>query len=158
MNTLPAIIAFSGDWETYLDAIYELYLDEVIRNALTFKGKPVRARFNPATHDKGFSFWHVISTGEKEADRIPDLRRCERIKWIRWTITKANQSHQEIVSWTNARTLKRGTAQRTVIYCDAVSFVVILEERNDYYLLVTAFPVSDRKKIKYRQEWEDSQK
>ncbi len=158
MNTLPAIVTLSGDWEAYLDSIYELYLDEIISNALAFKGKPVRTRYNPATHGKGFSFWHVISTGDKEEDRIPDLRRCERIKWIRWTITKANQSHQEVVSWTNERTLKRGTSQRTLIYCDAISFLVILEERTDYYLLVTAFPVSERNKIKLRREWEDAQK
>jgi hypothetical protein len=158
MTTLPAIVAFSGDWETYLDAIYELYLDEVIRNALTFKGKPIRARHDPATHNKGFAFWHVISTGEKEDDRLPDLRRCERIRWIRWAITMADQGAAGVLCWTNERTFRRGTTERTLIFCEAIDYLVILEERDRVYMLVSAYPVFERNKRKLKKEWEDAQK
>lgn len=158
MNTLPAIVALTGDWGTYLDSIYEIYLDEVIRNSLTFKGKLVRARHNPATQGKGFAFWHVISTGSNEEDRLPDLRRCERIRWIKWIIKKADQGTDGILIWTNERTLRRGTAVRTLIFCEAVDYLVILEERANTFMLVSAYPVFARNKLKLKKEWQESQK
>lgn len=50
-----------------------------------------------ATNGKHFGFWRVISDGELEDDRLPDLRRCERITWIAYLIANV----EEQINWTS---------------------------------------------------------
>ncbi|MNH30689.1 hypothetical protein D3C79_909980 [compost metagenome] len=38
---------------------------------------------HPVIQGKEATFWHMISEGNDEAERLPDLRRCERIRWPR---------------------------------------------------------------------------
>ena len=158
MSAPPPVLPFSGDWQTYLDAIYGYYVAEVVRSTTYIQGKPVKARFNPATQGKGFSFWHVISEGKNEADRVPDLRRCERIRWIAWMLDRAASGDSDLLSWKSLRTQKRGTREHSVFYCEANSYVVILEEKDGYFLLVTAYPVTGGRAAKLRKEWEDTKK
>lgn len=153
----PAIIPLHGEWADYLDQIYEHFLDDLIRNVRHLKGKPIRARFNPETNGKGFSFWHVISEGDEENERVPDLRRCERIRWIAWMIDQVANGAEHILTWNNTRTSRRGTVERLVLFCEEASYAVILEERADHLLLVSAYPVSGRRAAKLRAEWEASQ-
>lgn len=154
----PAIIPLVGDWSDYLDLIYEHYLDDLIRTVRHLKGKPIRARFNPETQGKGFSFWHVISEGDDEDERLPDPRRCERIRWIAWVLEEAANGAEHILTWNTQRTLRRGTVERLVLFCEEFAYAVILEERVDHFLLVSAYPVSERRARKLRTEWETSQK
>ena len=42
----------------------------------------------------------VASHHHVEDDRLPDLRRCERLSWVRWTI-ESGQTHPEIDMWEN---------------------------------------------------------
>lgn len=156
--SLPALITLSGEWDDYLSDIYAQYLTDIVQQPKRLNGKPVRARYNPATHDKGFSFWHVISEGEREEDREPDLRRCERIAWIGWVLVEADQNNPRIKSWTNTRTSKRGTVTRLLLWVEDADYVVVLEERETYFLLVSAYPVSERRALKFQAEWEESQK
>jgi hypothetical protein len=154
----PPILPLEGDWKTYLDAIYEHYLADLIRRPIYVQGKPVRARFNPATDGKGFAFWHVISEGEKEEDRTPDLRRCERIRWIAWMLLRAANGDEQLLSWNSSRTQRRGTVERLVLFCEENKYTVVLEERDEYFLLVTAYPVSDRRATKLKAEYVTAQK
>ena len=109
---------------------------------LTFNGLKVSCQFRPESQGKHFGFWHVISEGEIEDDRTPDFRRCERVSWIAYLITNAD-SDESISWWKN----KRGTNTHVVIWHEAENFVVILAERNDYYMLRSAYcPQSGRVK------------
>lgn len=158
MSAPPPIVPFDGDWSAYLDSIYELYLAGIVRTPIHLHGKPVRARYNPDTAGKGFSFWHVISEGDTEDQRTPDLRRCERIRWIAWIIDRAANGDAQLLSWRSQRTLSRGTKERLVLFCDVNMYAVVLEERETYFLLITAYPVSDRRASKLRAEWSASRK
>ena len=89
MSMPPDLLPFSGDWASYENRLYEIYLDTVVPAGLSFQGAPIRAQFRPETRGKGFSFWHLISeapdkSNRNEDDRIPDLTRCERIRWVAW--------------------------------------------------------------------------
>jgi len=82
---LPPLIKladYGNDWETYLEVLYRAYLDEVVNAGIVFRGLPLRVQFRTMAHGKGFGFWHLISEGNVEEDRTPDLRRCERIRWV----------------------------------------------------------------------------
>jgi hypothetical protein len=90
--------------------------------------------------DKGFSFWHVISEApdrqnRNEGDRIPDLRRCERIRWIAQAIQHASNGTDGFIWWES----QRKSEVRVVIWAEPWDFVVILAKRREYYLLKTAF-------------------
>ena len=97
-------------------------------------------RTGPPSKGKHFSFWHVISEAPSrenrdEADRIPDLRRCERIRWISWVIEQASAGAPGFSWWRNSRSGDR----RVVIWAEEVDFAVVLAERRGYFVLKTAF-------------------
>ncbi len=139
---LPATVPFGGVWTDYVETIYKIYVDQIANAALTFQTLPIRCKYVPATNGKHFGFWHVISEGESEEDRLPDFRRCERITWIAYLTSNAD-TDADITWWEN----KRGSDTHVVIWHEAENFVVILAKRKDYYLLKTAYcPKSHRAK------------
>lgn len=156
--TLPALLTFHGDWEEYLDKVYDQYMADLISAPKYLRGKQIRARFNPPTQGKGFSFWHVISEGQSEESRTPDLRRCERIAWIAWMIERAEEADPRIRTWPSSRTTSRGTRERLVVWCEDAEYVVVLEENQQAFLLVSAYPVNQRRAAKLKFEWEAAQK
>ena len=132
--TLPELFPFNGDWQSYEDGLYQIYLSEIVRSNLCFNGLPIRCQYRPESKNKHFGFWHVISEREIEDDRTPDLRRCERIGWIAYLIAHAEKD-SEISWWEN----KRGSNIHVVIWHETENFAVILAKRKDYYLLKSAY-------------------
>lgn len=84
--SLPDLFLFNGDWENYENALYQIYLDDIVNAQLQFRGLSISCQYRPESKNKHFGFWHVISEGEIEDDRTPDFRRCERIRWIAYLI------------------------------------------------------------------------
>ena len=144
---LPPLMPFAGDWDRYEEKLYRAYLETVVDADLKFQGLPVRSQFRPETKGKGFSFWHIISEGPSEEERTPDLKRCERIKWIGWMIEHAT-SHLDLSWWEN----RRGRNTHVVIWHEKESFAVVLAKRNRYYLLKTAYWVKSRRADDFRRE------
>jgi hypothetical protein len=144
---LPEIITLEnsgGDWSKYLSLIYKVFLDSIVYANLEFLGKPLRSPWHPPYDGKHYSFWHIISRTDEnpgEEHRIPDLRRCERILWIGWIITRAKNDLDTIWCWQNQRTGKRGPNIHTVLYLHSHRFLIILREKPDCYQLVTAYPI-----------------
>lgn len=154
-ESLPALFRLSdyqGDWERYLEALYQIFLDEVVNAGLMFQGLPVRVQFRPMTHGKGFGFWHLISEGQgpNEEERTPDLRRCERLRWIAWLIRNV-ESKNSIRWWEN----RRGGNTHVVLWLPAHDFAVVLAKRQGYYLLRTAYVVSPHRKKAFEKEWRE---
>lgn len=85
-----------------------------------------------------------------EDERTPDLRRCERIPWIRAIIENAHNPSVQI--WSNAN---RGD-RRTSIWFDE-EYLIVLGHRKGYWQLITAFPTNrDHTVRKLRTERDDS--
>ncbi len=140
MTAPPDLIPFDGDWSSYEDKIYEAFLESFVRPEICFKGTRVSARFKPPTKGKAYCFWHLISTApdqrnRNEEDRIPDIRRCERIRWVAWAIEQASKGAPGFCWWENRRKNER----RVVIWTEENDYAVILAVRSDYYLLLTAY-------------------
>lgn len=145
--TLPELIFFDGDWPVYVERLYAVYLDSVVNGNLTFNGLKISCQYRPATHDKHFGFWHVISEGETEDDRTPDIRRCERITWVAYLIAHIGID-PEITWWEN----KRKGDTHVVIWHEAENFVVILAKRKDYYLLKSAYCAESHRRKTFIRE------
>jgi len=147
MSDLPDLVEvddfpgadFVERWKAYVDGVYDIYLREVARGGLNFNGRKVSCRFQPETFGKHYAFWHMMQEGPIEDDRTADIERCKRVRWIAWVIAAAETGHSLVKVFPQQ---KRGTEQPWALWVEDEGYVVILWERNGYYLLKTAFPVS----------------
>jgi hypothetical protein len=142
-----------NSWEDFLEAVYQAFRDDFVASPPTqFDGKRFSLKRYPESAGKEATFWHCISEGEDEANRLPDLRRCERIRWIR-AIMDADAEH--IHRWENRR---RHNETRILLALPDFSYVVILADRGPYVMLWTAYCVTDHRRHALKKEYEDFQK
>ena len=149
LDPLPPLMLlqdFGGNWDTYKQSLYQIFLDTVV-DKLLFLGLPISCRYFQPIGDMHRSFWHMITTGSlNDEDRIPDLRRCERISWVPHMINHHDNS--EILCWEN----KRKANINTVLWLPPENYMIILSKRRDYYLLTTCYVHDSRKARTNMQE------
>jgi hypothetical protein len=90
----------NGDWQHYEDQVYAVFYTDFIESCPHFQNGPVRIT-KQLIDGKERTFWHCVQEGRIEAQRTPDLRRCERIPWIRATIENSNCF--TVKKWQNKR-------------------------------------------------------
>lgn len=143
---------YNGNWQQYEDAVYARFNSDFIVSRPVFEGLPVHITKN-LIRGKERGFWHCIQEGRVEEDRTPDLRRCERIGWIRSVMENANDP--KIRTWSNER---KGKTRRVLWFEDA-EFLVVLEPRRSCWMLLTAYPVTlQRRKTKLLAEFTQTRK
>lgn len=152
----------SGDWHAYLDEVFERFHADLVRSQACFQGLRVLTPRHPEDQGKHASFWHVTSEGDRgEHERTPDMRRCERIAWIRWTIENAGRDPR-VSWWENERRTRRGPQTHVVLLVESERFVVVLARRSNadgerYLVLRTAYCVDRdhrlRRLIDERDAW-----
>lgn len=130
---LVYLAAFGGDFNKYFEYVYESFKKDFIETKPEFRGRTIGLKRFPIENGKESVFWHITHEGEVEADRVPDLRRFERIKWPRPIIL--NNKDQRIKCWRN----KRKGGQRILLYLEEFRYLVVLADRGDYVLLWTAY-------------------
>lgn len=146
---LPPLIRldeYDGNWQRYIDAVFALFYRDFIETQPQFRSQWVRCRRDPIQDGKEAGFWHCVSEGYDEEHRTPDLRRCERIAWVRKVIEHANDAGVDV--WE----AKKGRERRIHIWLDE-SYLVVLGDRKRYYQLVTAF-CTDREHTKRKKRKE----
>jgi hypothetical protein len=104
----------------------------------------------PETFGKGFAFWHMMQEGQIEDERTIDPERCQRLLWIAWVIANADRDPRIRVFPQQ----KRGSEQPWALWLFDSDYVVILWERNGYYLLRTAFVVQNHKRNELERDWQ----
>jgi len=157
---LPALIHlddYGGNWERYLESVYGIFHNDFIRTQPKFQDCWVRCRRDPLEFGKEAGFWHCTSCGEDEMQRTPDLRRMERIQWVRAILDHPDDGAVNI--WATMG----GTDKRWCLWFREEYIVVIAErirKRDEfrYFQLITAYdtPSEHRKKILRgeRDAWE----
>jgi len=133
---LPDLVLFEdyyGDWNSYVEALYEYFTQDFIRSKPNFYGVKLGLKRYPEELGKAATFWHMISEGKEEAERTTDFRRCERIRWPRPTID--NSPHDGIRIWEN----KRGSEKRILLLIEEYKYLVVLAKRKGYILPWTAY-------------------
>lgn len=134
--TPPALVPFSdhgGNWGAYETELDRIFLADIAHAGIQFQGDRVGCRRHPETGGRWAAFWHLIQEGKIEDDRTPDLRRCERLRWVRWVIDNAG-THTEIDIWQNMR----GTEVNALLWYRE-EYLVVLARRKDFWLLKTAY-------------------
>jgi len=144
---LPELVMFdeyNGDWLRYVEAIYSIFKADFIDSKPGFHGRRMGLKRHPVVDGKEATFWHFIQEGPVENERIPDLRRCERIRWPKPIIESS--AKPQVHWWSN----KRGGETRILLALEDFSYVVVLADRGDYVLPWTAYYVEkmhSRKKL-----------
>jgi hypothetical protein len=153
---LPRLLIFDdfhGDWSRYLDAIYACFKIDFMDSKPNYRGTLLSIKRQPVTDGKESTFWHIISEGDDEENRNPDLRRCERIRWPRPIID--NSTEPTIKVWENERQGER----RICLWLEENEYLVILAKRTGYILFWTAYPVTQpHRKHKLQKEYEGFKK
>lgn len=142
---LPPLVVlgeYRGDWQAYLAAIYSIFHQDFVKTRPKLRDQQVEAKRYPMADGKEATFWHLISDGNVESERVPDLRRCERISWPRCIIESVDS--KDVRAWQN----RRRNEERLVLALDDFSYVVVLAVRKGYLVLWTAYCVE----MKHRRE------
>lgn len=150
---LPELVLFEnygGNWHHYLDALYDFFKKDFIDSKPTFEGRRVGLKRHPESQRKEATFWHMISEGDSEEDRFPDMRRCERIRWPRPIIEHSRESVVKV--WKNVR----GRETRICLWLESLEYLLVLADRRDYVLPWTAYMVDKpRRRQKLQKEFEE---
>ncbi len=153
---LPDLILFEdykGNWKAYIDAIYQFFHQDFVESHPSFNKLPIFARYHPSYEGKGVTFWHLISEGNQESERTPDLRRCERIRWPKSIIEQANANNVKI--WETFRPWKNQKQRRFNFSIEDFSYIVVIAETRKGFDLVTAYYVEKAsRREKLRKEFE----
>ncbi len=140
---------YDGDWQIYIDALYLIFKQNFIDSITYFRDQKIGLKRTPIIDGKESTFWHITSEGEIEDERMPDLRRCERIRWPKPIIE--NHTDDSLKIWTE----KHKGEQRIHIWFQDDGYLIVLNRRNGYLILWTAFHVArERQKQKYLKRWE----
>jgi hypothetical protein len=150
MQWLPDLVLFEGDWHRYIEKIYHYFKADFIATKPKYLGKSIALKRHPMTDGKETTFWHMISEGKIESERIPDLRRCERIRWPKPIIEHSDQE-KTIKVWENVRKNKN----RICIWLESHEYLIVLDNRRDYILFWTAYLITENhSKRKLQKEYE----
>jgi hypothetical protein len=133
---LPDIITlneYGGDFNSYIEAVYEIFKRDFVDSRPSFNGIKLRLKKHPITDGRECTFYHLTHEGHDEQNREPDMRRMERLCFIKPMIENPNCADLRI--WRN----KRGNNERILIFHEYESFLVILDDRGEYILPWTAY-------------------
>ena len=148
---------YENNWEKYNKKLYEVFIKDFIATNLYFKRKKVQIRINPKQDNYEHAFIHLTCTSTKMSDdpndRIPDLRRCERIEWNRKIIENYNCIQncigcKKILYYEH---MYNNNVRINLFFPDA-RFKVIIEKREKYFLLVTGYYIEFDRTIEKEYE------
>jgi hypothetical protein len=152
---LPDVIEltdFGGNFASYNDAVYRIFKNDFVVNKPQFQGTRLGLKRYPLIDDKEYTYYHFTHDGDVETERVPNLRRMERIAWPSPMINNSEISKFKV--WKNIRRGNGGTKTRILIFCEDENYLVVLDDRGDFILPWTAYLVHDSKKNRLLAEYE----
>lgn len=164
---LPSIVECKdfGKWNEYLDVIYQIFQKDFIDNRVKFEEKNVYFRKEPMDGKYEHAFIHLTHkdiehNSQNPNDRIPDPRRAERIGWNKPIIEnyrcKENCEGCEKILY--FETYYKKNIRAYFLFKD-VKFLVIIEKRREYNLLITGYYIDYENAMrKYIKKYEQYKK
>ena len=155
---LPELLDF--DWNEYqqsLDRAYAVFERDFGRahSRPDFRGKQMGLKRHPEFDGKSATFWHFVTEGDVEAERSPNRERIERIAWPKAMLLEANSENPRVLVWSS----KRGRSTRWLVALADFSYVVVVDEREEFVLPWTAYVVEHgHRREKLRREYSEWQR
>jgi len=142
---LPDLILledYNGNFTFYNNAVYAVFVNDFIKKRPEFRGKKLGLKKHPIIDGKEYTYYHFTHSGNIETERMPDIRRMERIGYPKPIIDFSDS--EKIKVWRN----KRGTSERILLLHEEEKYLVILENRKDYILPWTAYMIEDNSRLR----------
>ena len=145
---------FGGDWPKFCDALYSKFKQDFVNSKPKIPNRRVGLKAHPMIQNKEATFWHFISEGKNEEDRLPDIPRSEFLPWIRPMIELYGATNLKV--WSKRH---KGNEVRVLIAIEDFSYLIVLADRGEYVLPWTAYPIIfESQRNKYKREFEDFKK
>lgn len=151
---LPDLILLQdhgGNFYSYDLAVYQVFQRDFVITKPEFRGTRLGLKAYPLIEGKEYTYYHFTHDGNVENDRIPNIRRMERIGFPRPMIDNSLDGSLKV--WRN----KRGSKDRILIFNEDHNYLVVLEDRGRYILPWTAYFVdkahNKRKLLNEYQEY-----
>lgn len=146
---LPCYIEWnqiSGEsWEQYENRLFHVFLQD-FKDAFLFEGKLVKYKRMPYHGVYPDAFIHLTTCKQDESgERLPDPERSRRLKWIKPTITHhafCDVCHYNECIMPRVWRVRKRHEVRLNIFLPSQQYLVVLGERNDYWVLITAYYVN----------------
>lgn len=137
-----------ANYGEYEKDLYNVFRQMFFIDKVTFEGLPVKVKISPRYLEYETSFIHLTCKTESKDpkdlnDREPDLRRAERLHWIKLIIEKY-PCLEKCINCEGLLLYKEyyngnESRERTKIFFPKEQYIIVLEKRKDYYELITAF-------------------
>jgi len=153
---LPAEMPWDGsNWPAYEDDLYRVFSDDFLTNPTYWRGQRVGVQRDPLLNGKVEGFWHVATetgpTGQRD-DRVPDLQRCSRIRWVKAVLVAPSDSVRTFGQ------VRNGNQHYGVALPD-FSYIVFLRQWPTSVQLKTAYYVgSDHKRARFEAAWQSDKR
>ena len=144
---LPPLICCDNleAWKEYEDRLYSIFRRDFLDTTPYFEDQPVRIRHHPIEYGKEEAFFHVTCCDyQHNQERVPDFRRCERIKWVRSFIENYRCDTSRCVPCEGIKLWREPykSTFRVHLLFEEERYTVVLEPRLNYCLLITAFYIN----------------
>jgi len=129
-------------WESYQETLYDIFKTDFLDSHPFFENIRVSVKHYPIEFGKEEAFFHITCKDYSgNGERVPDFRRCERIRWIRAFIENYDCDATLCEDCEGVKVWREPYKSRTRIHIllEEERYLVILEQRPDYFLLITAF-------------------
>lgn len=152
---LPELLKFDTEIDDeIIEILYDIFKTNFYDCSFSYEGKKVRFRKEPIWQDKEESFFHMISN--KNLPNKPyytvNMDRAKRLLWSKALIlhTPCKMQSTEkccngVYSW---HFLHNGKKDRVKILHSEYRYIVILENRSNYWLFITGYYIDNGYKHK----------
>jgi len=148
---MPPLVMMTNGWAEYLDILYVEYLSEFINNSTYHRELKVKTFTQLEYNMKQATFNHLTTKGSK--NRLYNEKRCQKYKWIKPMIEGNCGACMSFRYFPDLDWNKKW--KRFIIWCDKYDFVIILEKRDNCYMLITAYCVIyDDKRIQLERKYQ----
>lgn len=157
-----------AEYDKYEVELYKIFRKMFFEDKIYFNGIPVRVKISPKYFEYETAFIHLTCKTESPNpkdlnDREPDLRRAERLHWIKVIIEKYPCLERciECEGLLKYEECYNGNENRvrTKIFFPLQQYIIIMEKRKEYYELITAFFIErgldDRNINKYYNKYKE---
>ncbi|MBR6020634.1 MAG: hypothetical protein IK055_10510 [Lachnospiraceae bacterium] len=132
-----------NDWSAYEETLYRIFKADFLDSHPLFHDVRVAVRHYPKDYGKEEAFFHTTCKDYKgDGTRDPDFRRCERIRWIRAFIENYDCDATKCDTCEGVKVWKEPYNKgrvRVHLLLEEEKYMVVLEKRDTYYLLITSF-------------------
>ena len=149
---LPDLMSYKDypNIDVFDDAVYKVFKRDFIDSSPNFNAMIVKIKYRPYHDGKEEAYFHLTSKDYYHGpSRDIDVFRCERISWVRKFIENYDCNKQickecaGMKMW--SQPYKNTVRIKILLYEE--KYLVILEKRKDYYLLITAYYVDQKHRL-----------